>query len=72
MNNVCFLKKFIDFFGEREKGGWDQFAVPLVYAFIGWLLSVPWPEMEPTIFVHPDDAPTTWATPARADLCFWY
>ena len=39
---------------EREGGGRErerekhQFAVPLIYAFIGWFLYVPWLDVEPT------------------------
>ena len=56
--------------GRREREterNMDLFVGPLVYAFIGCLLYVPWPEIEPSPLVYWDNALTNWAThPARA------
>ena len=42
---------------ERERN--NDFIIPLIYEFIGWLiLYVPWPGIEPTTLVYQDDALT--------------
>ena len=44
---------------EKEK---HQFVVSPIYAFIGWFLYVPWPEIKPTTLTYRKDALTNWAT----------
>ena len=41
--------------GERER---ERLVVPLIYAFIGCFLYVPWLEIEATALVFQDDALT--------------
>lgn len=36
--NVCFLKKFIDFFRDREKGGWEWGGISLLFHWFMHLL----------------------------------
>ena len=60
------LKKFIDFFREREgerrsgkereRQGWggERFVVLLIDAFIGWFLYVSWLGTEPNLGVSGD------------------
>ena len=53
---------------EREEmrgGEGERFVVPLISAFIGCFLYVPWPGIEPSTLAHRDSAPTSGA-PARA------
>ena len=53
---------------ERQR---HQFVVTLLYAFIGWLLYVPWPRIEPTTLVYRNDVPTNWATWPVPAICFF-
>ena len=47
----------------REEGRErDWFVVPLIYAFIGWLLYVLWPGITSAVSAYWDDALTNWAT----------
>ena len=60
--NETFLK-LIFREGERKKQREKhRFVVPLIYAFIGWFLYVPWFGIEPTTLAYRDDALTNWAT----------
>ena len=43
---------------EKERD--HRFVVPLIYAFIGWLLYVPWLGIEPATLVYSDNALTNW------------
>ena len=59
---------FIDF-REKEEGRETHthththwFVVPLIYAFMGWFLYVPWPGIEPATLAYWDDTLTNWAT----------
>ena len=52
---------FIIIIDLRER---DWFAVPLIYAFIGWFFYVAWPGIKPVTLVYQDDALTNWATRA--------
>ena len=55
---------------EREK---HQFVVPLIYAFIGWYLYVPWPVIQPATLVYWDNALTDWDTqPGHKSFSFWF
>ena len=50
---------------QERKGGRGErrwFIVPLIYAFIGWFLYVPWLGLEPATSAHRDDTLTNWAT----------
>ena len=47
---------------EREREREREKIVPLIHAFIGWFLYVPWPEIEPAAVAYGDDALTSWAT----------
>ena len=47
---------------EREKN--TNFVVPVVHAFTGWFLYVPWLGIEPTTLASQDNAPNSWATQA--------
>ena len=49
-----------------------QFVVPLIYAFIGWFLYVPWPGIKPATLACQDDAPTNWATQPVLDCIFHF
>ena len=49
--------------GDREK---HWFVVPLIYAFVGWFLYVPWLEMELATLVYGDNVLSNWA--ARPEL----
>ena len=49
---------FIDFWKREEY--W--LLVPLLYAFIGWHLYMPWPGIEPSTLVYWDNSLTNWAT----------
>ena len=53
----CFL--LIDF-RERKRRGRHQFVVPLVYAFIGFFLYVPWLGIEPATLTYLDSTLTSW------------
>ena len=44
---------------EREK---HQFVVPLICAFIGCFLYVPWPRIEPATLAYWDNTLTNWAS----------
>ena len=63
-------------FRERKKGGEGErkkhwFVVPLIYAFTGWYLHVPWPEMEPATLAYQNNTLTTWATqPGHGTILF--
>ena len=48
---------------EREK---HWFVVPLIYAFIGWFLNVPWPSIRPAALAFLGDALNQLKDPARA------
>ena len=43
---------------EKEK---HWFVVPLIYAFIGWFLNVPWLGIKPTTLMYQDDTVTSLA-----------
>ena len=45
------LKIFIDWFGREERER-HQYIVPLIYAFMGWLLQVPWLGIESTTLLY--------------------
>lgn len=47
------------FFLENEK---HLSVVPLIHAFLGWLLYVPWPGIKPSTLAYVDDTLTNWAT----------
>ena len=72
----CIFKcLFIDFERERwgkgwKKGGRDQFVIPLIYAFIGWFLYVPWQRTELTTLAYWDVTLTNWATQSRRKCIF--
>ena len=53
---VWFLKKIYLLIWERHTHT-HWFVVPLIYAFIGCFLYVPWPGIEPTMLVYQDNAP---------------
>ena len=60
-----FLNFNLLMFRERGKGRESerhQLVVPLIYAFIGCFLYVPWPGIEPATLAYQDDALTDWAT----------
>ena len=48
---------------EREK---QWFVFPLIYAFIGWFLYVPWLGIEPPKLMYWDDTLANWATQPQA------
>ena len=48
-------------FTERVRGEKERDA-PLMYAFIGWLLYVPWLWSKPTILLYQDHVVTSWDT----------
>ena len=52
---LCFLLSFIL---ERKKGKREKhrFVVPLIYAFIGWFLYVPWLVIKPATLMYLDGA----------------
>ena len=52
---VCF---FLNWYYREE----HQFVVPLIYAFFGWFLYMPWPGIKPTTLAYRDDALTNGAT----------
>ena len=48
--------------GKRSKEEREtSIVVPLIYAFIGWFLFVPWLVTEPTTLLYEDNALTNWA-----------
>ena len=51
----------LSFFYWEEGRERDQFVVPLMHAFIGCFLSVPWPEIKLATLVYQDNALTNWA-----------
>ena len=53
--------------GRKREKHW--FVVPLIDAFIGWVLHVPWLRIEPATFWLWDDAPTNWPGPLGS---FWW
>ena len=47
----------------------ERSVAPLIHAFIGWFLYVPWLGIEPATLAHQDDALTTWATQPGLIVC---
>ena len=75
--SVCFFFKFLNNWFQRKKASRGRgrekhlFVVPLVYAFIGWFLYVPWSEIKPTMLARQDNTPTNWATqPGLFGVCY--
>ena len=63
------LKKLIL---EREEGRQTHwFVVPLIYAFIGWFLHVPWPKIKSAMLVYWDNFLSNWATWPRPLAIFF-
>ena len=48
----------------------NQFVIPLIYAFIGLFLYVPWLEIEPAALVYQVDAPTNGPTQLGPNILF--
>ena len=67
-SRAIYLKKFFFYlliFRESELASeWERhrFVGPLIYAFIGWFLYVPWLGIEPATLGYGDDSLTNWAT----------
>ena len=64
-SHYFFKYSFLLIFRNREEGGRERerlfFFVPLIHAFIGGFLYVPWLGLEPTTFAYRDDPLTSWA-----------
>ena len=61
---ICFSNLFTYLFVLERETDRHRFVVPLIYAFIGWFLYVPWQDLVWTHYtlVYQDDALTNWAT----------
>ena len=63
----------MEFFLEREEGREREkhrFAVPLIYAFIGWFLYVPSVGIEPTILAYRNNTLTKLSGKGKSPLIF--
>ena len=57
--------------GEKERRKRHLFVVPLIYAFSGWFLNVPWPGIGPAALDCWDNTLNNWATqPAPVPFSF--
>ena len=66
---------FLTYWFEREEGKEEgrekeRIVGPLIYAFIGWFLYVPWPGIELATLVYGEGTLTNWATQTGPAMLF--
>lgn len=71
MPSVLFLKLILEKVKRRERKKHRFVAPPLLYAFIGGFLHVPWQEIKSATLVYWDGTPANWTTQRSPSFLFY-